>query len=73
MILNTLMTFYTACVSQNDVFVVDDDEIKISINCKKRRKSIILCKLFSQGLILYAKINEHEVNRKNLMLKTTPC
>lgn len=38
MILNTLMTFYTACVSQNDVFVVDDDEIKISINCKKTSK-----------------------------------
>lgn len=38
MILNTRITFYTARVSQNDVFVVDDDKIKISINCEKRRK-----------------------------------
>lgn len=69
MILNTLITFYTARVSQNDVFVVDDDKIKISIICEKRRKWIILCKIFSQGLILYAKINEHEVNRKKFNVK----
>lgn len=36
MILNTLITLYTARVSQNDVFVVDDDKIKISINCENK-------------------------------------
>lgn len=69
MILNTLIIFYTARVSQNDAFVVDDDKIKISIICEKRRKWIILCKIFSQGLILYAKINEQEVNRKKFNVK----